>query len=183
MLKRFSITLIVLSSIVYGSAFFMGKYYGTGFFDEILIQINRLDAGFTRKEEVGQTKFLLKAILENEHPPAKWEQLVAHDRKSSHTELFYHYKVWIVKVGLNAEDIDASYPIFKAGQQNVSIINMRYGKGKPVVQFPFVRNKSGELVSGLFYPINEPPLSTDYNKDDSIDETDVILARKRHQRE
>jgi len=38
--KKFAFSLIVLSTIVYGSIFLMANHYGTGFFDEILIQLN-----------------------------------------------------------------------------------------------------------------------------------------------
>jgi len=95
------------------------------------------------------------------------------------TELFYHYKVWIEKNGLTSDDINGSYPIFKSAKQHISILNMRYGKTKPVVQFPFVKTTDGALRSLLFYPINEPPFSADLNKDEAVDHNDVVLARKK----
>lgn len=178
MLKRFSITLIIISTLVYGSMFIMAKYYGTGFFDEMLMQMNRLAAVFVNKKEIKQSKRILFDIIENEHPTGNFQQWVMLGKKSSHEELFYHYKVWIVKSGLSREDVEKSYPIFKALQDNTLIINMRYGPGKPVVQFPFVINTAGQIITGLFYPVNELPLAADLNKDNTIDHRDVILARK-----
>ncbi len=55
---------------------------------------------------------------------------------------------------------------------------MRYGKSKPVVQFPFYKDKKGNMIAGLFFPINEQPLSADLNNDNKIDHKDVLIARK-----
>lgn len=178
MRKQFSITLIVISTIVYGSVLGMSLYYDTGFFEEMLMQINRIDATASRKAEVGLSKLILTEIIENEHPTARWQILIARDSSRGYAELFYHYKVWMEKTGLTLDDIGSSYPIFKTRQQHISIINMRYGKTKPVLQFPFIKDKSGTLMAGLFFPVNELPFSADLNKDKIIDYKDVVLARK-----
>lgn len=176
--KRFSITLIVVSTLVYGGVFFMAFHHDTGFFEEMLIQINRFDAGTTRKAHVKLSKMILMEVLDNEHPTKTWFSMIAPEPGRNDTELFYHYKVWSEKTGLTSADIKGSYPIYKTGQQHISIINMRYGKAKPVVQFPFVKTTDGNLRSLLFYPINEPPFSADLNKDQAVNHHDVILARK-----
>lgn len=179
MKKRFAITLIILSTLVYGGMFFMATYYGTGFFDEILIQLNRMTIGLSKKQEVAQSKFILKTILENEHPPGSWKGLML--PSPDHQELFYHYKIWTLKTKLTHEDIHGSYPIFESKKNNFTLINMRYGNTKPVVQFPFLTDKAGYLITGLFFPINEKPLSADYNRDNRVTYEDVLLAREREQ--
>ena len=50
---------------MYGTVFFMSQRYDTVFFDEILIQLNRMTANFNRPEEVAFTKILLAAIINN----------------------------------------------------------------------------------------------------------------------
>ena len=178
MLKRFSITLIVVSTIVYGSMFFMGIYYGTGFFDEILAQVNRVSITFSKKQEIKQSKFILKTIIENEHPQKSWKGLIAHNQIKDDEEVFYYYKIWSIKTKLSHKDITDSYPIFEKVKNNINIINIRYGKEKPVLQFPFFKDKAGNLKTGLFFPLNEKPISADYNKDNKVDHKDVLLARK-----
>ncbi len=179
MLKRFSITLIVISTLVYGGVFFMAFYHDTGFFEEMLIQINRIDAGTTRKAHVKLSKMIFMEVLDNEHPTKTWFSMIAPKPGRNDTELFYHYKVWCERTGLTPGEISGSYPIFKSAQQHIAIINMRYGKAMPVVQFPIVKITDGTLRSLLFYPINEPPFSADLNKDQVVDHQDVILARKK----
>ena len=179
MLKRFSITLIVLSTLVYGSVFIMSKYHGTGFFEEVLMQMNRLETGFGNKIEVRQSKALLSSILESEAPPENWDRLIVPDKKTKHQELFYHYKVWTIKIGLTQAEVRKSYPIYKSRQQNMTIINMRYGRQKTIVQFPFFRDSSNQIVTGLFFPVNELPFSADLNKDGAIDHRDVTIAKKK----
>ena len=176
--KRFGITLIVLTTIVYGSIFIMGQYYGTGFFDEMLIQINRLSASFNSKAEVNQSKLILTTIMENEHPPESWKGLIAHNPQNNSKELFYYYKIWTIKTKLSLKDVKDSYPIFAITKNNIISINMRYGKSKPVVKFPFFRDADGNLLTGLFFPINEQPMSADLNKDKKINHDDVVVARK-----
>ncbi|MBT4506060.1 hypothetical protein [Desulfobacula sp.] len=182
MLKRFSISLIIVSTIVYGSMFFMGIYHGTGFFEEILIQVNRLSVNLSKKQEIIQSKFILKTIIENEHPPDSWKGLIVHNQIKADEELFYYYKIWTIKTGLSLKDITDSYPIFEKNNNNINIINIRYGKAKPVLQFSFFRDKAGNLKTGLFFPLNEKPISADYNKDKKVDYKDVILARKAEQK-
>ncbi len=176
--KRFGITLIVLATIVYGSIFIMGQYHGTGFFDEMLIQINRVSAGFYNKSEINQSKIILTTILQNDHPPANWKNLVAHNPQNDSTELFYYYKIWTIKAKLSLKDVKGSYPIFESTQNNIISINMRYGKSKPVIKFPFFRDAGGNILTGLFFPINEQPMSADLNKDKKINHDDVVIARK-----
>lgn len=182
MLKRFSITLIIMATIVYGSMFFMGIYYETGFFDEILIQLNRVSTRFTKKQEIEQSKFILKTIIENEHPPDSWKGLIAHNRIKDDEELFYHYKIWTIKTKLSLKNITDSYAISEQNKNNINIINIRYGKANPVLQFPFFKDKAGNLKTGLFFPINEKPISADYNKDNAVNYEDVRLARKAEQK-
>jgi hypothetical protein len=178
MLKKFSISLIIMSTFLYGSIYFMSKKYDTTFFDEILIQLNRMTANFNKSQEAQFTKIILTTIINNEHPPSNWNRFIAHNAKYSHKELFYYYKVWSIKVKLNLEDINSSYPIFTSNSEKVMMINMRYGKSKPVVRFPFYKNKKGDMVAGLFFPVNEKPFSADLNKDKKINHQDVIIARK-----
>ncbi len=178
MLKKFSISLIIMSTFLYGSIFFISKQYETAFFDEIVIQLNRMTASFNKSPEAQFTKIVLTAIINNEHPPPDWSNFIAHNLKYNHNELFYYYKVWSIKVKLSSEDINASYPIYSASNENFVVINMRYGRSKPVVQFPFYKNKKGDLVAGLFFPINEKPLSADLNNDNIINHKDVVIARK-----
>jgi hypothetical protein len=178
MLKRFSISLIVVASTVYGSLFGLGLYYDTGFFDEFSIQLNRASGRFTKKEEVAVTKFLLKSIVNNEQPPETWNGLISHNQQKDDTQLFYYYKIWAVNAKLSIKEISESYPIFSKIDNNIQAINMRYGKDKPVLQFSFFRNKAGKLKTGLFFPINEPPLEADYNGDGKINAEDLALAKK-----
>ena len=178
MLKRFSITLIIVSTLVYGSMFFMGIYYETGFFDEMIIQLNRVSIKFTKKQEIEQSKFILKTIIENEHPQDSWKGLISHNQIKNDEELFYYYKIWTIKTKLSLEDITDSYPIFEKNKNNINIINIRYGKTNPVLQFPFFKDKAGNLKTGLFFPLNEKPIFADYNKDSKVDHKDVLLARK-----
>jgi len=84
-----------------------------------------------------------------------------------------------IKAKLNINDINASYPIFTSSSENSIVINMRYGKDKPIVRFPFYKDEKENLITGLFFPINEKPLNADLNDDDKIDYKDVILARKK----
>lgn len=179
MLKRFSITLIVLSTLVYGCVFIMSKYHDTGFFEEILMQVNRLETGFSNKAEIQQSKVLLSLIIGSEIPPNNWDSMILPGPKRTNQELFYHYKVWTMKIGLTPTDVKKSYPIFKSGQQDVTIINMRYGKQKAIVQFPFFRDSSNNIVTGLFFPVNELPFSADLNKDGVINQRDVAIAKKK----
>ena len=179
MLKKFSISLIIMSTFMYGSIFFMSKHYNTTFFDEILIQLNRMTANFNRPQEVEFTKILLASIINSENPPADWSSYILHNPKYDNKELSYYYKVWTIKVKLNMEDINSSYPIFTASNEKTVVINMRYGQSKPVVQFPFYKNENGDLITGLFFPVNERPLAADLNNDNKINHEDVIVARKR----
>ncbi|MFH2059368.1 MAG: hypothetical protein ABIJ59_10765 [Pseudomonadota bacterium] len=179
-MKRFSITLIALTTIVYGSIFGLSIYHDTQFFDEILIQLNRVNATFTQKQEIEQSKLILKTIMENEHPPDNWTSLIVHNQENDQTRLFYFYKVWTIKSGLSLEDIMGSYPIYKSEQKKMTLVNMRYGKKKPVLQFPFFKADSGDLITGFFFPINELPFVADYNKDNTINHEDVLLARTKH---
>ncbi len=177
--KKFGITLIVISTLVYGSIFFLSIHHGTSFFDEILIQLNRVAGNLNKKDEVQQSKFILKTIVENEHPPQIWQKLIAHNKENDHQELFYYYKIWTVKAKLSIDDIAGSYPIFEKTQNGITLINMRYGKTKPILQFPFFRDNKGNIITGLFFPINEKPMSADYNNDNKVNDKDVILARKK----
>jgi len=179
MLKKFAISLIIMSTFMYGTVFFMSKHYETLFFDEILIQLNRMTANFNRPKEVEFTKILLTSIINNEQPPSDWNRYVVHSPKYDNTELFYYYKIWTINAKLNMDDINSSYPIFTASNEKKVVINMRYGPSKPVVQFPFYKNEKGDLITGVFFPVNERPLSADLNNDDKINHEDVILARKR----
>jgi hypothetical protein len=176
--KRFGITLIVLTTIIYGSIFIMGQYYSIGFFDEMIIQINRLSIGFYNKSEVNQSKLILTTIMVNEHPPSNWKDLIAHNPQNSNTELFYYYKIWSIKTKLSFKEVKNSYPIFKITKNNIISINMRYGKLKPAVKFPFFRDAGGNLLTGLFFPISGQPISADLNKDKKISYDDVVVARK-----
>ncbi len=176
MLKRFSISLIVLSSVVYLTIFLISRHHETGFFDEILIQLNRISTNMSHEQKVKQTKILLKLIIENDTPPAHWNLFIDHNWKTDPNELFYYYKVWIIKAGLNLADIDESYPIYSSKEKEITKINMRYGPNKPILQFPFSVDKHKKLTTGLFFPINEPPFSADLNKDKFINEKDVRLA-------
>lgn len=178
MLKRFSITLIIVSTIVYGSMFGLGIYYGTGFFEEILIQLNRVSTNLSKKDEVTQSREILKTIIENEHPTENWKNLIVKNPKMNHAELFYYYKIWTIKTKLSQKDIVASYPIFQKGTNDITIINMRYGKSKPILQFPFFKDQLGNLIAGLFFPLNEKPMSADLNSDNAVNYKDVMLARK-----
>lgn len=176
--KKFAITLIVLSTLIYGTIFLMAQRYGTGFFDEIIIQVNRMAINLSKNQEVTLSKLILKTILENEHPPDFWHSLIARSQKNDHKELFYHYKIWTLKTKLSIKDISRSYPTFQSQKDSFTIINMRYGKIKTVLQFPFLKDKAGNLIVGLFFPINETPFSADYNNDKIINYEDVVLARK-----
>lgn len=178
MIKRFAFSLLFLSTIVYGSLFLMAKHYGTGFFDEVSIQLNRISATINHKPEIDQSKFILKAIIDNEHPPAGWSDIITHNRQKNDSELFYHYKIWTIIIKLNINDINDSYPIFHFFKDNINFITMRYGKTKPIIQFPFLKDKAGNLLTGLFFPINEEPVSADYNMDNIVNHEDVLLARK-----
>ena len=179
MLRRFAFTLIALTTIVYGSVFLLAKHHGTGFFDEILIQMNRFSASLANKAEINQSKFILKLIMDNEHPPDNWKTLISGKEKSDTVTLFYHYKTWLTQSGLTHEDVAGSYPIFKSSTNQLIILNMRYGKNKPVLQFPFLASKDNGLITGLFFPVNELAFSADLNKDGKIDHQDVELAAKR----
>lgn len=179
MLKRFSISLIIISSIVYLSIFLIARHQGTGFFDEILIQLNRLNINLSHEHKVKQSKFVLKFIHENKTPPAQWNSIIIQNWKMDSNELFYYYKVWMIKTGLTLSDIEKSYPIFVSIEDQITRINMRYGPAKPVVQFPFSSKKKGQLITGLFFPINEPPFSADLNGDKVINQKDVELASGR----
>ncbi len=176
--KRIAITLILLSTIVYGTVFLLSRHYRTSFFDEILIQLNRMAISISDKRAVNQTRYILKTILENGHPPATWPALIARYRKRRPEELFYYYKVWAIKTKLGIDDVRKSYPIFKSSGEGSVTINMRYGNTKPVLQFPFFKEKAGNLVAGLFFPINEAPFSADINHDGVINEEDVAIIKK-----
>ena len=178
MRKRFAITLIVVSTFVYGTIFVMAKRYDTGFFDEMTNQVNRMALNMSKRDEVALTKLTLKTILENEHPPDLWHGLIARSKRYDHQELFYHYKVWTLKSNLSMKDISRSYPINESTKDGHTIINIRYGKLKKVLQFPIMKGNAGNLIVGLFFPINEMPFSADYNNDKIIDYKDVIRARK-----
>ena len=65
MRKNFAITLIFISTAVYLTVFIISVQNHTGFFDEILNQLNRLNVSFNHKKEVDQSKLVLKTILEN----------------------------------------------------------------------------------------------------------------------
>ncbi len=179
MIKKFSISLIIMSTFIYGTIFIMSKHYKTTFFDEIGIQLNRMAANMNKSPEVQFTKLILAAIINNEHPPSDWNRFLAHSPEYDNKELFYHYKIWSIKAKLNINDINSSYPIFTAKNAKSVIINIRYGKDKPVVQFPFYKDKKENMITGLFFPINDKPLNADLNDDDKIDYKDVILARKK----
>lgn len=176
MLKRFSISLIVISSAVYMTIFLMSRHYQTGFFDEILIQLNRLNTSLGHKTEIIQTKYILKLVSENDTPTKQWYAVMRPGSKTDPTQLFYYYKVWLIKAGLTQTDINQSYPIFRMMKDDVAVINMRYGPGKPIVQFPFSKTGKDSFVCGLFFPINEPPFSADLNKDKTVDQKDVVIA-------
>lgn len=178
MLKKFAISLIIMSTFLYGTVFFLSRQYETAFFDEILIQLNRMSATMNKPQEVQFSKTILTSVINNEHQPSDWNKFIIHNSKYDHTELFYYYKVWSIKVKLNINDINSSYPIYSASSENSIVINMRYGKNKPVVQFPFFKDKKGNMIAGLFFPINVKPLSADLNNDNKINHDDVILARK-----
>jgi hypothetical protein len=178
MIKKFSISLIIMATFLYGTIFVMSKHYETSFFDEILIQLNRMTANMNKSQEVQFTKIILTAIINNEHPPSDWHRFILHSPEYDNKELFYYYKIWSVKAKLNINDINASYPIFTANSENSIVLNMRYGKDKPVVQFPFYKDKKENLTTGLFFPINAQPLNADLNNDKKIDHKDVIIARK-----
>ena len=177
--RKFAISLIIISTIVYGYIFLVSKQYGTGFFDEILYQMNRMAVLLANNQEVVQTKRILSAVLTNEHPPKKWKGLIARSQEKDHLELFYHYKIWTLKTGLRMEDIAGSYPIHKFNKEMFTVINMRYGNTQPTLQFPLFRDKTGKIVSGLFFPLGEPPVDVDYNNDNIISYEDVVLARKK----
>ncbi len=178
MIKKFAISLIIMSTFLYGTIFVMSKRYETSFFDEISIQLIRMTASMNKSQEVQFTKIILTAIINNEHPPSDWNKFILHSPDYDNKELFYYYKIWSIKAKLNINDINAAYPIFTASSANSVIVNMRYGKDKPVVQFPFYKDKKENLMTGLFFPINQQPLNADLNNDDKIDHQDVVLARK-----
>jgi hypothetical protein len=178
MKKKFAISLIIMSTFLYGTIFFISQRYGTSFFDEIVMQLNRVSSNMNKPQEVQFTKVILTAIINNEHPPSEWNKFIAHNPKYDNKELFYYYKIWSIKAKLNINDINSSYPVFSGSRKNSIIINMRYGKSNPVLQFPFYKDKKGNMMTGLFFPINEKPLSADLNKDNKINHEDVILARK-----
>ncbi len=177
MLKRFSISLIILSSIIYLTIFLISRHHETGFFDEILIQLNRISTNMNHEKKVKQTKLVLNLILNHETPPDQWRFIVDHNWKTDPNELFYYYKVWMIKTGLTSADIDASYPIYNTKEDQVTKINMRYGPDKSILQFPFSVDKKKNLITGLFFPINEPPFSADLNGDKFINHLDVSLAK------
>lgn len=179
MIKRFALTLIGMSTFIYGCIFYLSFVHDTKFYDEILIQINRMTANMSYMDEVQQSKFILKTIIDNEHPPENWEQLIVHNQQKDNQQLFYFYKVWTLKIGLTHKDVKKSYPIFSSSQNQLSIINMRYGKKKLVLQFPFSKTPDGKIITGLFYAINELPFSADFNKDNRVDHKDVLLAQKK----
>jgi len=178
MIKKFSISLIIMSTFLYGTIFVMSKRYETSFYDEIVFQLNRMTATMNKSQEVQFTKTILSAIINNEHPPSDWHRFIVHSPEYDNKELFYYYKIWSIKTQLNINDITASYPISTASNQTKIVLNMRYGKDKPVVQFPFYKDKKENLTTGLFFPINQQPLNADLNNDEKIDHQDVILARK-----
>lgn len=178
MLKKFSISLIIMSTFLYASIFVVSKQYNTSFFDEINNQLSRITAVFNKPQEVEFTKLVLSAIVNSEHPPADWDQYLFHNAKYSHSELFYYYKVWVIKTKLTLKQITSSYPIYSRRSENSVAVNMRYGSSQPVVRFPFFQDSKGNIVAGLFFPVNEKPLVADLNRDHKINHEDVVLAKK-----
>ncbi len=124
MLKSFSISLIVLSSIVYLTIFLISRHHETGFFDEILIQVNRISTNMNHEEKIKQSKTVLKLILENETPPDQWNLIILQNWKTDPNELFYYYKVWIIKTDLTLADIDESYPIYSSTENQITKIKL-----------------------------------------------------------
>lgn len=177
--KRFAITLIVISTIVYGSIFALSMVYSTSFFDEMVIQLNRMATNMSNMDEIQHSRLILNTIFENEQPPETWQALILSPPDHDLEQFFYFYKVWIIKKGLTPKDVKGSYCIFKSGQDQLTIMNMRYGKNKPVLQFPFYKTQQGQLKSGLFFAINELPFSADLNKDNTVDQKDVLMAMKK----
>lgn len=177
-IKRFAVTLIIMATVLYGSIFVMSKQYGTPFFEEIVIQLNRMNEKFGGSPEVTMTKTVLKAIIENETPPDEWNRFILHASEYSPNDLFYLYKVWSVTVSLTLRDINKSYPILNTENENGILLRMRYGKTQPVLQFKFFKVGEDTLAMGLFYPVNEPPVSADLNNDKTIDAKDVRIARR-----
>ncbi|MCP4670838.1 MAG: hypothetical protein GY857_05990 [Desulfobacula sp.] len=179
MKKKFSISLIIMASFLYGTIFFISQRHETSFFDEIVIQLTRMTTNMNKSQEVQFTKTILAVIINNEHPPSDWNRFIAHNPKYDNKELFYYYKIWSLKTNLNIADINASYPIYSASSEQSIFINMRYGKDKPVVRFPFYKDNKENLMIGLFFPINEKPLNADLNNDNQINHKDVVIARKK----
>jgi hypothetical protein len=93
--------------------------------------------------------------------------------------VLYHYKLWTSKAKRSHAEISDFYPIYLSRADNMMLINMRYGKNRPVLQFPFFKDKAGNVITGLFFTINEKPMSADDNKDSKVNHEDVILARKK----
>jgi hypothetical protein len=177
MLRRFALSLIGISTLIYGSIFFSSVIHNTGFFDEILIQLNRMNANMSNMDEIQHSRQVLNAIMNNDHPPDNWTSLIAGPPEKDPVQLFYFYKVWMKQSGLTPKDIKRSYAIFKSVKNNLLILNMRYGKNKPVLQFPFMSTPQGQVVSGLFFAINELPFSADINNDGRVDQKDVLAAK------
>lgn len=178
MLKKFSISLIIMSTFLYASIFVVSKQYNTSFFDEINNQLTRVTAVFNKPKEIEFTKLVLSAIVNSEHPPADWDNYLFHNPEYSHSELFYYYKVWTIKLKLTLEQITSSYPIYSRRGKNSIAVDMRYAPSRPVVRFPFFQDSKGNLVAGLFFPVNEKPLVADLNRDHKVNHEDVILAKK-----
>lgn len=176
--KKFAISLIVLSTILYANVFHLSVVHKTSFFDEMIMQINRFQVGLANKDEMNLSKLILRTILENEHPPEEWNRMILPSPEFNHTKLFYFYKVWSIQRGLTLGDIKSSYPIFKTKKNHLTILKIRYGKDKPILQFPFSKNSEDFPIAGLFLAANELPFSADLNKDDEINHADVVLATK-----
>lgn len=179
MRKKFAITLICLTTILYGAVFFISRNNGTGFLEEINCQLMRLHGNLKYAQQVDQAKGLLKMVLNNENPPSNWNDFLEEKLQPFNDKAFYFFKIWMIDSHITADNIEASYPVHIVERVDTLTVLQRFPGTGHVLQFNIFTNAASKPVFGLFLPINNSNFSADYNYDDRIDYEDVLLARKR----
>jgi hypothetical protein len=178
MRKKFAITLICLTTILYGSILSISISNETRFFQEINYQLVRAQGKLKYDLQVSHMKDLLKAVFDNDAPPPEWDSYLEDSLKEFSTKAFYFFKVWLIESNISQDDIADSYLIFIAQSGDKQILDLRFPSQGYVLQFNIYANSSGQPVSGLFFPKKNREFSADYNNDSFVNYQDVVLARE-----
>ena len=134
----------------------------------------RYRGNITCRREIGVARAFLLETVQTEQPSGAWIQQCD---ASNPTNAFFFFKIWFEEAGVPASQLARAYtdlPTWSDG--TVTAFNLHYGRHLPDIQC-FVTPSNGIDRVRAFFPLNNCLFHPDFNRDERIDQRDVIASR------